>query len=117
MVSSASSQMRERTCSTYRLRIRFAGVGGVSGSQQAAASAKKDEPDDIVGDLNRSTNRLRRKFDPTDNWQGTRLEVERVLVNYSKESSDEIPNIGRVPCDCMADRGLRECEGLARSAA
>ena len=50
-----------------------------TGLQQAAASAKKDELDDAMGDLNRSTNRLRRKFDPTDNWQQTRLEVEQVL--------------------------------------
>jgi hypothetical protein len=48
-------------------------------SQQAAATAKKDELDDALGDLNRSTNRLRRKFDPTDNWQETRVQVERVL--------------------------------------
>jgi hypothetical protein len=50
-----------------------------TGSQQAAASAKKDELDDAMDGLNRSTNRLRRKFDPTDKWQGTKVEVERVL--------------------------------------
>jgi hypothetical protein len=48
-------------------------------SQQAAATARKDELDDALGDLNRSTNRLRRKFDPTDKWQETRVQVERVL--------------------------------------
>jgi len=48
-------------------------------SQKATANAKKDELDDALGDLNRSTNRLRRKFDPTDKWQGTRVQVERVL--------------------------------------
>ena len=48
-------------------------------TQQANASAKKDELDDALGDLNRSTNRLRRKFDPTDKWQETRVHVERVL--------------------------------------
>ncbi len=50
-----------------------------STTPQANATAKKDELDDALGDLNRSTNRLRRKFDPTDNWQQTRVEVERVL--------------------------------------
>jgi hypothetical protein len=50
-----------------------------SESQQATATAKKDELDDALGDLNRSTNRLRRKFDPTDKWQETRPQVERVL--------------------------------------
>lgn len=48
-------------------------------SQQATAVARKDELDDALGDLNRSTNRLRRKFDPTDKWQETRVQVERVL--------------------------------------
>jgi len=48
-------------------------------SQKATATAKKDELDDALGDLNRSTNRLRRKFDPTDKWQETRVQVERVL--------------------------------------
>ena len=48
-------------------------------SQKATATARKDELDDALGDLNRSTNRLRRKFDPTDKWQETRVQVERVL--------------------------------------
>ena len=50
-----------------------------STTQQANATGKKDELDDALGDLNRSTNRLRRKFDPTDKWQETRVEVQRVL--------------------------------------
>ena len=53
--------------------------GGATTSQQANAGAKKDELDDALGDLNRSTNRLRRKFDPTDKWQETRPQVERML--------------------------------------
>jgi hypothetical protein len=40
---------------------------------------KKDELDDALSDLNRSTNRLRRQFDPTDKWLETRPQVERVL--------------------------------------
>jgi len=48
-------------------------------SQKETATARKDELDDALGDLNRSTNRLRRKFDPTDKWQETRVQVERVL--------------------------------------
>ena len=48
-------------------------------SQKTTATAKKDELDDALGDLNRSTNRLRRKFDPTDKWQETRPQVEAVL--------------------------------------
>jgi hypothetical protein len=48
-------------------------------SQKANASAKKDELDDALGDLNQSTNRLRRKFDATDTWMETKVQVERVL--------------------------------------
>ncbi len=49
------------------------------GTQRAAAGAKKDELDDALGDLNRSTNRLRRKFDATDKWIETKSEVQRVV--------------------------------------
>jgi len=48
-------------------------------SQKAVATEKKDELDDALSDLNRSTNRLRRKFDPTDKWMETRPQVETVL--------------------------------------
>jgi len=48
-------------------------------SQKNVAKEKKDDLDDALGDLNRSTNRLRRKFDPTDVWMETRAEVERVM--------------------------------------
>jgi hypothetical protein len=48
-------------------------------SQQAKASSKKDALDDALGELNRSTNRLRRKFDPTDKWMETKGEVEKVV--------------------------------------
>jgi hypothetical protein len=48
-------------------------------NQKAKASAKKDKLDDALGDLNRSTNRLRRKFDPIDTWMETKGEVQRVV--------------------------------------
>ena len=47
--------------------------------QKAKAEGKKDELDDALGDLNRSTNRLRRKFDATDTWMETKAQVERVV--------------------------------------
>ena len=53
-------------------------------SQKAVAHEKKDELDDALGDLNRSTNRLRRKFDPTDKWIETRPQVEAVLDDARK---------------------------------
>jgi hypothetical protein len=39
----------------------------------------QDELDDALGDLNRSTNRLRRKFDMTDTWMETKVQVEKVV--------------------------------------
>jgi hypothetical protein len=53
-------------------------------SQKANASGKKDALDDALGDLNRSTNRLRRKFDPTDKWMDTKGRVEKVLDDARK---------------------------------
>jgi len=57
---------------------------GASESQKARASATKDELDDALGDLNRSTNRLRRKFDATDTWIETKAEVQRVVDDARK---------------------------------
>jgi hypothetical protein len=48
-------------------------------SQKSVAREKKDELNDALGDLNQSTNRLRRKFDPLDKWMETRPQVENVL--------------------------------------
>ena len=53
--------------------------GQATESQKATATTKKDELDDALGDLNRSTNRLRRKFDATDKWMETKSEVQRVV--------------------------------------
>jgi len=53
-------------------------------SQKAVTKEKKDELDDALGDLNRSTNRLRRKFDPLDKWMETRPQVEAVLDDARK---------------------------------
>jgi hypothetical protein len=48
-------------------------------AQKDRAKDTKDDLEDALSDLNRSTNRLRRKFDPTDKWMETRSEVERVM--------------------------------------
>jgi hypothetical protein len=53
-------------------------------SQKANAGSKKDALDDALGDLNRSTNRLRRKFDPTDKWMETKAQVEKVVDDGRK---------------------------------
>ena len=48
-------------------------------SQKNTAKAKKDDLENALDDLNKSTNRLRRKFDPTDKWLETKSQVEKVL--------------------------------------
>jgi len=52
--------------------------------QKANATQRKDELDSALEDLNRSTNRLRRKFDSTDTWMQTKIEVEKVLDDARK---------------------------------
>lgn len=65
--------------STQQAQSRRARRGGATDTQKANAEAKKDDLDDALGDLNKSTNRLRRKFDATDTWMETKVQVERVL--------------------------------------
>jgi hypothetical protein len=55
-----------------------------SDNQKAKANAKKDALDEALGDLNRSTNRLRRKFDATDKWIETKGQVESVVDDARK---------------------------------
>jgi len=57
---------------------------GATDSQKAKANAKKDALDDALGDLNKSTNRLRRKFDATDKWIETKAQVEKVVDDGRK---------------------------------
>jgi hypothetical protein len=53
--------------------------GQATESQKATVNARKDDLDDALGDLNRSTNRLRRKFDATDTWMETKSQVQAVV--------------------------------------
>jgi len=57
---------------------------GATDSQKANGTARKDELDDALDGLNRSTNRLRRKFDATDTWMQTKVQVEQVLDDGRK---------------------------------
>ena len=66
---------------------------GAAENQKAKASAKKDKLDDALGDLNRSTNRLRRKFDPIDTWMETKGEVQRV-VDDGRAINAEVARVG-----------------------
>jgi hypothetical protein len=72
------------TAATPDAQTRRGKRGQASDSQKATATAKKDELDDALGDLNRSTNRLRRKFDATDKWMETKSEVQRVVDDGRK---------------------------------
>jgi hypothetical protein len=70
--------------STPQAQSRRAKRGTASESTKAAANDIKDELDDALGALNRSTNRLRRKFDATDTWMETKVQVDAVLDDGRK---------------------------------
>jgi len=57
---------------------------GATENQKAKANTKKDALDEALGDLNQSTNRLRRKFDATDKWIETKSQVEKVVDDARK---------------------------------
>jgi hypothetical protein len=69
----------QTAAATPDAQSRRANRGPASESQKATATAKKDELDNALGDLNRSTNRLRRKFDATDKWMETKSQVQQVV--------------------------------------
>jgi hypothetical protein len=55
--------------------------GDSSNTQNRRDQAKqtKDDLEDAMDDLNRSTNRLRRKFDPTSNYLETKAQMQQVM--------------------------------------
>jgi len=57
---------------------------GATENEKAKAGAKKDALDEGLGDLDRSTNRLRRKFDATDKWIETKAQVETMVDDARK---------------------------------
>ena len=71
-------------------RAASAQSGGATSRRRGADSANtdarrnqakqtKDDLEDGMDDLNRSTNRLRRKFDPTSNYLETKVQMEQVM--------------------------------------
>ena len=58
------------------------GEGADPANKQAAKDQGKQTKDDLqnaMDDLNRTTNRLRRKFDPTANYLETKVQTEQVM--------------------------------------
>jgi hypothetical protein len=70
--------------SSQQGQTRRARRGAATDSQKATAQAKKDDLDDALDGLNRSTNRLRRKFDATESWIETKAQVSQVLDDGRK---------------------------------
>ena len=52
---------------------------GNTQAQGTQAKQTKDDLEDAMDDLNRSTNRLRRKFDGTSNYLETKVQMEQVM--------------------------------------
>ena len=53
-------------------------------SQKEKVRGKADELEEALDDLNKSTNRLRRKFDATDKWIETKNQVEEIVEDGRK---------------------------------
>ena len=53
-------------------------------ARKEGAKRTKDELEDGLGDLNRSTNRLRRKFDPTSKYMETKAQMDNVMDDGRK---------------------------------
>jgi hypothetical protein len=77
-----NAQTAQSSGATRRGRATASATNGDARRQRAGQT--KDELDDALGDLNSSTNRLRRKFDPSSNYMETRVQMERVMDNARK---------------------------------
>ena len=75
---------REKPATAEGSRGRRTGAPATTEARKDQATRTKDELDDALDELNRSTNRLRRKFDATDKWMETKVEVERVVDDGRK---------------------------------
>ena len=53
--------------------------GCAEGSSQGSSKQSKDDLQNAMDDLNRTTNRLRRKFDATANYLETKVQMEQVM--------------------------------------
>ena len=67
---------------TKTRRGRASGANTEANKEQARRT--KDELDDALGDLNKSTNRLRRKFDPSSKYMETKVQMENVMDDGRK---------------------------------
>jgi ABC-type transporter Mla subunit MlaD len=74
----STAQSAQGTASTTRRGSRSANSTNTA-ARQDQAKRTKDELDDALGDLNRSTNRLRRKFDASSKYMETRVQMESVM--------------------------------------
>ena len=74
----ARSQAQSAQSSWTTTRRRQANPSNTQ-ARQDQAKQTKDDLEDALDDLNRSTNRLRRKFDPTSNYMETRAQMEQVM--------------------------------------
>jgi hypothetical protein len=79
----AQSRSQTEQSSGTRTRRGRASEGNTEARKEQARRTK-DELDDALGDLNRSTNRLRRKFDPSSKYMETKVQMENVMDDGRK---------------------------------
>jgi hypothetical protein len=64
---------------TKTRRGRTSGSNTNTEANKDQAKRTKDELDDALGELNQSTNRLRRKFSPASNYMETKVQMDQVM--------------------------------------
>jgi hypothetical protein len=64
---------------TKTRRGRTSGSNTNTEANKDQAKRTKDELDDALGELNQSTNRLRRKFSPASNYMETKAQMDQVM--------------------------------------
>jgi len=74
-----SARARAATPQSQERRRRPEAAGTPTEAQKARASAGKDELEDAVEDLEKATDRLRRRFKRVQNYMDTRNQVEKVV--------------------------------------
>ena len=72
------AQSAQGTTSTTRRASRSSNTANTA-ARQDQAKRTKDELDDALGDLNRSTNCLHRRFDASSKYMETRAQMEAVM--------------------------------------
>ena len=112
------AQSLAETTQSSGTKTRRGRTGGTNGDTNQQAKHTKNDLDDALSDLNRSTNRLRRKFDPASDYIETWSQMEKVMDSAHRVSKEMVrgnygPQAERYWTSLRADiNDLARCYGL-----